>query len=137
MEVDKKKMVIVAVAVICILLAVVITAKRLTTSEYGSTADISESEMIWVKCINPKCNTEYEMSKKAYFSAMQSGNTSVPVGAMNLIRCEKCSKDSIVKADKCEKCGHVFAQGTVPNDYQDRCPKCKYSNIEDLRNQAQ
>jgi len=133
MEESKKKMIMTAVAVVCLLLAVVITAARLMKPKHGSIDDIPDSEMIWVKCINPKCNATYQMSKKKYLLAMQSNDSQLPDGGIKLLKCEKCGKNSIVKAIKCEKCGHVFVEGEVPNDYYDRCPKCKYSKIEEAK----
>jgi predicted Zn-ribbon and HTH transcriptional regulator len=137
MEEGKKKMVMVAVAVICLLLAGVITAVRLMKPKAGTVDSIPDSEMIWVKCINPKCNATYEMSLKKYMLAMQSDNTPLMDGATKFIKCEKCGKNSIVKAIKCEKCGYVFAEGEVPRDYYDRCPKCGYSKIEEAKKQLQ
>ena len=136
MEEEKKKMIMIAAIVICLLLAAVITAMRLMKPGAGSIESISESEMMWVKCINPKCGAEYQMSVKDYYAAMQGGGDTVPDGQTRLGRCKECGRDSLVKAIKCKKCGHVFVEGSVPDDFSDRCPKCKYSEIEDLRNQA-
>ena len=51
--------------------------------------------------------------------------------------CDKCGKATVLQAIKCENpdCGKVFIIGSVPNDFQDRCPECKYSKTEEIRNQ--
>jgi predicted nucleic acid-binding Zn-ribbon protein len=32
--------------------------------------------------------------------------------------------------NKGEKCGAVFVEGTVSDDFADKCPECGYSKIE-------
>lgn len=52
------------------------------------------------------------------------------------LKCEKCGQPSAYAAVKCGKCGLVFEAGAVKNDFPDKCPKCKYSKIEDERKKA-
>jgi hypothetical protein len=102
----------------------------------GSGIDsIPDSEMIWVKCNNSKCNAEYQMGKKAFYKAQQERFNPMARTAPPLT-CEKCGKDSLFQAVKCANpaCGAVFIQGiSGQNDFPDRCPKCGQSETEEIR----
>jgi len=130
-----KNVIYAVVIAACILVAVVVFMK---TRGGGSTGidSISDSEMIWMKCRS--CNHAYEMSYKEYNKQIQEKMTASPTAMMvtPLLTCEKCGKDRASKAVKCAnaKCGEVFIEGSVPNDFPDRCPKCKHSAVEDSRN---
>ena len=50
--------------------------------------------------------------------------------------CTKCGKPSVYKAFKCNKCEKVSLYGAVPNDFGDRCPECKFSQMEADRKAA-
>jgi hypothetical protein len=49
------------------------------------------------------------------------------------LTCTKCGKNSVFKAEKCPTCSEIFFTGSIPNDFPDRCPKCKHSKTEDIR----
>jgi phage FluMu protein Com len=121
------------VIAICILGAVVVFMHRRSAGN-GGINSLSDSKMLWVKCT--KCNQSYEMSEKQYYHDVQEkakANTS-PMPITMPLTCEKCGKDGIRRAIKCEQCGEVFFANTVPADFEDRCPKCKHSAIEAGRN---
>jgi len=126
----------IGIIVVCLVLAVVITVTRLTGGEEGTIDDIPDDVMIWVKCMNPKCNAEYEMSKKEFYQLQSETATDASSNTIQMVRCKKCGKESLVKAIKCEKCGKVFVEGVVQNDFTDRCPFCGYSKIEEMRKKA-
>jgi hypothetical protein len=92
-------------------------------------------DAIWVKCKNPNCGAEYQMSQTAYYKYLgkhrdpASPKTPSPV-------CKICGQESIALAVKCEKCGSVFFKGAVPHDFADKCPKCNYSKTEEERKKA-
>lgn len=117
----------------CILVAVVVFVK--TRSGGGSTGidSISDTEQVWVKC--KSCNAAYEMSKRQYHKdineKMQANATAMILTPP--LTCQKCSKNMVFLAEKCLTCNEVFFVGSIPNDYPDRCPKCKHSKTEDLR----
>lgn len=138
MEVEKKKAIMIAIIVVCLILAVVVTVARYTGGTEDSLEGIPDDVMIWVKCMNPKCNAEYEMSKKAYYLYLQGKDAPEVDGIIQLAGCKECGKESLTKAVKCEKCGEVFMEGAVTGDFPDRCPnpECKYSKIEEIRKQA-
>jgi predicted Zn-ribbon and HTH transcriptional regulator len=98
-------------------------------------SQISDDEMTWVKCNNPACGAEYEMGKRKYYEDVEEKAQANPMAMTSPpLTCEKCGKNSIYRAIKCENCGNVFIEGiSGANDLSDRCPKCKHSAIEDSR----
>jgi phage FluMu protein Com len=126
-----KNLIYAGVIGVCVLLAVVVFVK--TRGGGSGINDLSDSEMTWVKCL--KCNQGYEMSLKQYITQVSEKSMAnpSPMPVTLPLTCEKCSKDGIVKACKCEKCGEVFREGAVQNDFPDRCPKCKHSATEAKR----
>ena len=134
MEDSKKKPIMIGVIVVCLGVAGAVTLMR--SSGGGSGNDgISDDKMTWVKCSNPSCNAEYDMSEKAFYKAQQErfnpmARTTPP------LTCEKCGKDSLFQAVKCANpaCGIVFIRSIAgANDHFDRCPKCKQSETEESR----
>jgi predicted Zn-ribbon and HTH transcriptional regulator len=121
-----------AVIVVCILVAVLVFVKTRGGSA-GGVQSIDESEQIWVKC--RQCGQSYQMGKKQYYEELEEKARANPTPMMitPLLTCQKCGKDGIMKAHKCEKCGEVFFENSVPNDFADRCPKCKHSETEAIR----
>ncbi len=97
---------------------------------------ISDDKMTWVKCNNPKCKAEYQMSEKEYFKSMEERFNPM-ARTVPALTCEKCGKDSLFRACKCVNpaCGVVFFRDSVPNDLFDRCPECGHSETEDIRKQ--
>ena len=73
------------------------------------------------------------MSLKEYYKFVTANAN--PMGPAPALTCEKCGQPSVYKAEKCQNpaCGNVFRSGSVPNDFQDRCPKCKQSATEEIR----
>ena len=102
---------------VCILLAVVVFVK--TRGGGSGINDLSDSEMTWVKCL--KCNQGYEMSLKQYITQVSEKSMANP------------SPMPVTLPLTCEKCGEVFREGAVQNDFPDRCPKCKHSATEAKR----
>lgn len=125
-----KNTIYIIVIVICFLAAAVV-AYKFILSPGGS--GISDSEMTWVKCNNPACKAEYEMSLNSYMAEVKKRmNPMMP--QTPAIKCKECGKDSVYKAIKCPYCGTVFIEGiSGANDFQDRCPNCKKSAIEESR----
>lgn len=125
-----KNLIYAGVIGVCILVAAVVFMK---TRSGGSSTEISATEMTWVKCL--KCGEGYEMSLKDYYDqvAEKSRANPSPLPVTLPLTCQKCSKDGIVKAFKCEKCQEIFRANSVPNDFEDRCPKCKHSATEAKR----
>ena len=132
MEDSRKKPIMIGVIVVCLVGAGLYTFAR-RGGGGGGISSIPESEMIWVKCNNPDCKAEYQMSKREYYEEQKKlfnpvARTTPP------LTCKECGKASLYKAVKCENCGYVFIEGiSGQNDFSDRCPKCKHSATEDSR----
>lgn len=128
MEEGPKKALMIVLVLVFLAAAGIITWK--TRSGGGSI--LKGSTMMWVKCNNPDCGTEYQITEKEYLDFIREnaipGFASVPA-----MTCQKCSEKSAFAAIKCEKCGTVFIRGTVEGPFEDKCPKCGYSQIEERR----
>ncbi len=120
------------VIIVCILGAVVVFVSRRGKSS-GGIDSIADSKMTWVKCA--KCNQSYEMSEKQYYKELEEMAKAhpSPMPMAYPLKCQKCGQEAVRKAFKCEKCGEVSFENSVPNDFADRCPKCKHSAIEASR----
>ena len=131
MEESKKKPIMIGVIIVCLAVAGIITYSR---SGGGDSIDsIPDEEMVWVKCNNPACKAEYQMSKKAYYKNIAEIANVMSPTAPPLV-CEKCGENSVFLAEKCPKCGVVFFSNAAgPNDFSDRCPECGFSATEDSR----
>ena len=131
MEDSKKKPIMIGVIIVCFAVAGLVFFTRGSGS--GGIDDIPDDKMTWVKCNNPSCKAEYEMSEKQYFKAMAKRFNPNPNAGPPPLTCEKCGKESVFQAVKCvnPSCGEVFFR--VTNDFFDRCPKCKQSETEEIR----
>ena len=132
MEESKKKAVMIGVIVACVAVAGVVTYIRYSGSSSGIEG-IPAGEMMWVKCSNKACNAEYQISKRDYYQFMKEHAN--PLASAPPMVCQKCGKDSVYAAVKCEnpQCGTVFFENSVRGDFPDRCPKCGYSATEESR----
>jgi len=130
MEEGKKKTVMLILIVGCLVVAGAVTFT--TRSGGGGIGSISKSEKILVMCSNPDCEAEYETGKKAYYEFVQKNMNPMSMAAPPM-PCNECGEESIYKAIKCGKCGTVFFENSVPNDFADRCPECEYSEIDERR----
>ena len=125
-----KNTVYAVVIVICIVGAVVVFISRRGGNKGMN--QLSDTEMTWVKCM--KCNQSYEMGLKQFYRESQEklqNRSGQPIALP--LTCQKCGQDGIRKAFKCAKCGEVSFENSVPNDFPDRCPKCKNSATEASR----
>jgi hypothetical protein len=127
MDQAAKKPIMIGIIVGCLIIAGAITFMARSGNKVpGSFA----GKQIWVKCRD--CGATYQISKKAYFDYQQEHDDPTSP-AVPVMVCRECGKKSVYRAVKCEKCGKIFEFGTVPNDYQDRCPECGYSKKETER----
>lgn len=128
---DKKKITLILIALVCCLLLAAVIILTTRSGDLTSIPDL-KGEMTWVKCDNPDCGISYEMARQDYYQLVdkkqrETGSINVPP-----IACEKCGKESLFRAVKCEKCQAVFfyVSGSV-EDYADRCSECGFSKLED------
>lgn len=131
MDEEKRKPIMIGVIVVCLIGACVVLFNTLSGGE-GGINSIPEGEATWVKCNNPACNAEYQMSKREYFKELQKANPTAM--SQPALVCKECGKKSLYRAVKCENCGKVFFwHASGANDFADRCPHCKYSAEENKR----
>jgi hypothetical protein len=132
MEDSKKKPIMIVVIVACLGIAGLVTFRGGNEGGYES---IPEGDMQWVKCNNPACNAEYQMSKREYYKALEENPNMNPMAQGPVpITCKECGKPSLFAAVKCSNpdCGEVFIEGSAgPGDYHDRCPECGLSETEE------
>ena len=95
------------------------------TSIRRSVIDTAGNEKIWFKCVNPKCQASF-----AFTATEVSKQQSNELG-QQAFKCRDCGENSASMAQKCRKCDEIFIMKMVPG-YRDRCPKCKYSYIEEM-----
>ncbi|MHC4154548.1 MAG: hypothetical protein ACYST6_06460 [Planctomycetota bacterium] len=130
MEHRVRKQVLIGVVVVCFVLAGAITV--ITSSSRRRGGGRTSREKIWVMCRNPKCGAEHQIEYDDYFQYIvqhrdRFSDVEPPM------TCEKCGEPSVYEAIKCAKCGLLFEPGSVPNDVEDKCPKCGYSTLQEQR----
>jgi hypothetical protein len=125
-----KNTVYAVVIVVCLVLALVIFLMTRSGGS-GGAGQLKPGEMMWVKCNNPDCKAEYQIDKKDYWTGIEEKVKVNPLSSQTpALVCQKCGKESLFWAVKCENCGKMFFYGVVPSDFADRCPNCKYSKTE-------
>jgi len=134
MEDSKKKPVMIAVIVVCLGVAGAITYLRSGGSD-GGINSLPDDKMTWVKCNNPDCKAEYQMSEKEFLKELQKRINPAAMQSTPALVCQKCGKPSVYQAYKCgnPSCNTIFFANSVPNDFPDRCPVCKRSETEEIR----
>jgi phage FluMu protein Com len=127
-----KNVIYAVVIAVCLLVAVVVF--MMTRSGGGAGLDsIDESEQVWVKCRS--CGAAYQMGKKQYYEELNEKAKASTTAMMFTppLTCQKCTKNSVFLGEMCEHCNEVFFPNSVPNDFPDKCPKCKRSKTEESR----
>lgn len=133
MEESAKKSIMIGVIVVCLVLAAAIALK--TRRREGPNLEGYKDDTVLVLCRNPNCGAQNEMNAKKYFEFFITHK--VPRGApLPAMTCKECGEPSVYRAVKCEKCGFVFELGSKPRDFEDRCPDCGYSKLQEARKKA-
>lgn len=133
-----KNNIYIIVILVCLLLAGIIGYKYTFSGGGGGGIEgISEDSMLWAKCRNPACKAEYEIGEREYLE-FQKENFDPLAREAAALTCKQCNEPSVYEAVKCgnTSCGIVFERDSVPNDFSDRCPKCKYSEMEESRKRS-
>jgi phage FluMu protein Com len=129
MEDSAKKAVLITIIVVCLAAAGVITYMTMGGGGTGG----GKIDMVWVKCNNPSCGHEYQMSPKEYSDLVYKNDPrAVMMYGAQPLKCPKCGENSVFAAIKCEKCGKVFFPGTVEGQFDDKCTGCGYSKKEEM-----
>jgi ribosomal protein L40E len=128
MDPNIKKPLLISVTVACVVLAAAIT--YMTRSGTDAPPDYLAQEMTWVRCRKPDCEAFYQINLRDYHVHVQKHHD-WQVDEAPPLTCTKCGEPSVYRAVKCRKCELVFEMGSIPSDYNDRCPKCRYSKLEE------
>lgn len=129
---ETKKFLAIIVAVICLGIAGTVTYKSFFDGGGGLEAT-RDMALLCTTCGG------FEIPMKE-FQDIMSKNTQdmmMPMlggpGAITIM-CPKCHKKTCYMAQKCQKCKNIFVFGQAKDpQYPDRCPKCKFSEIEDMQ----
>jgi predicted Zn-ribbon and HTH transcriptional regulator len=127
-----KNLIYAVIIAVCILVAGVVFMKTRSGGS-GGIDSVDENAMVWMKCRG--CNQSYEMPQKQYYEEVSEAmkTTSTAMMFTPPLTCQKCGQKKAFLAEKCPNCGEIFFTGSIPNDFPDRCPKCKHSKTEDSR----
>ena len=125
MDEDKKKIIMIAAAVGCVVLAVGITFFTSGgSSKSGSTGDIP--------MLCDSCGAVYEIDRDEFREEMRKlGPQMMMMRGPVVLQCKECGEQAAYRAMKCPECDEVFVLGDAEDEqYQDRCPECGHSDIE-------
>jgi hypothetical protein len=128
MEENAKKTLMIVVSIVCIAAAGFFIYRSMGGGS-AAPGTATAAGKRWVKCNNPKCGNEYEITAKEYtdFVNQNGGPRQFMMSGAVPMKCPKCNEASVFAAMKCEKCGKVFFPGTVEGKPEDTCPGCGYS----------
>ena len=140
MDAEKKKPIMIAIVIGCLVLAGVIT--MLTSKSDESGKKFHPKDEIQMLCVNPDCNAEFTMVRKDYDEQMMIASQGIPMMSRIMsppaLTCPQCEQQSAYKAIKCNQCEYVFMSGEAEDEmWPDRCPECDYSEQEQKRDQKQ
>ena len=136
-----KKNVSIIVIVVCLLVTSFMAYLSVSGSSTSGLKGIDADAKTWVMCKNSACKASSEMGEREFTAALvvAAQNSDPGRRASAGLSCEKCGKSSMYRAVKCPQsaCQSVFLRGSVPNDLNDRCPKCMVSQTEEIRKARQ
>jgi phage FluMu protein Com len=120
------------VIAVCLLVAVLIFVLTRSGGS-GGIKTIDAGAQVWVKC--KSCGAAYQMGKREYYEELNEKVKASPTAMMLTppLTCQKCTKPAVLLGEMCEHCNEVFFLNSVPNDFPDKCPKCKISKTEESR----
>ncbi len=126
MDEDKKKILIIVIAVVCLIAAGMVLKSTFSSSKHEIT-----NEPVWILCTNAKCKSQYSLEQDEFQRLMKGDNRIMSLSGP-FLKCSKCGKRSAHFACKCidEHCGFVFMPDNQTSGYPDKCPKCGTSAIE-------
>ena len=139
MEEDKKKILMIVIAVVCL-----VAAGMIIKSNVAPSRPKPSNVPVWLVCGNTSCNAQYSIEREEFQEQMRESMVAGggPMAMMQpVLTCQQCSKKTAFPAAKCvnEDCGNAF----VPNPqlrqqggYPDKCPKCGTSATEQRKLEA-
>jgi DNA-directed RNA polymerase subunit RPC12/RpoP len=129
MDEAKKKKITLAIAIVCILGAAFVTFRNVFKPDNSGIDGLKPGVMFLMKCNNPDCGHKYEIDRKEFYEHAQKFPMA---GQIPPMACPKCNKASAFHVYRCAKCGNEFF-AVSSKDYEDRCPKCSFSQMEQDR----
>jgi len=135
MDDNVKKPLMVVIVIVCFLGAGYFVFKNFGGGDKGTEIDeaFSADDMTWMMCED--CKNAYQTNTRQLHKNMQE-NIDPATNTARPLPCPKCGAEKCWKAIKCEECGEMFYEGTVPNTYSDTCPKCNFSKSKKAREEA-
>ena len=132
MEENRRKVVLVALAVACFAGAAVVFVMNRSK---GGDLDVFKGQVILLMCKKSECGHVFEMDKKQYYEYLEANRDPTTLSSPPA-QCPECGENSGVRAVRCEKCEEVFFYGAVQGMYRDTCPKCSFSREKEDRLKA-
>ena len=127
-----KNTIYVIIIAVCLLAAILIFIKG-RSGDSGGLESMERGVLFWVMCRNPKCKAAYQIDRVDYHTQIREKGRANPMSMQTPpLTCQKCQENSIFRAFKCPKCEHMFFYGNT-TDFDDRCPKCGFSKMQDDR----
>ena len=109
-----QKRIAIVVSVLCSVAAVLIVVRNVFHHRAGA-GSLKAGERVWIQCRAPDCGAAYEMEKKDYFMQVEEERRANPrlenLPTAPPVTCQKCGRETAIRAVKCEKCGHLFPYG--------------------------
>jgi hypothetical protein len=93
MDESKKKPIMIGVIVVCLTAAGIIAYTTSSGRSGGIPPDFA-TKMTWVKCRNPNCEHEYEITLKEYYEYLEKHSDPSMMMAPALV-CTKCGEESV------------------------------------------
>jgi len=135
------KNVSITVIAVCLLVTAFMVYRSVSGSSTSGLKGIDPDAKTWLMCKNSGCKASKEMGERDFTAALMAMAKNAEPGKRSNagLSCEKCGKSSVYRAVKCQQstCQTVFLYGSVPNDLNDRCPKCNVSQTEEIRKARQ
>jgi ribosomal protein L40E len=99
-------------------------------AEYLRPREDDHAAMGWMMC--RECGAKYKMKLKQWQAVAESYVKEHPDSRTPPpLVCQQCGQKTAYRAIECGKCGSIFKAGWKGPDYYDRCPQCKFSQVEE------
>ena len=123
MDEEKKKTVMIAIIIVCLVLAAGIFI--LSRPDAGPNKGP-------VRMLCEECDATFKMGREEFKKALQAtGKLSMMNPVPIPLKCIECGEEEAAYyACTCRQCKVIFIEDTTSGDYKDRCPECGYSAIE-------
>ncbi len=122
---------------LCLVAGFFLVWRHLSQRTVEGVASIEPGQALVVLCVNSSCQYQSQMDKRSYYEEVEKRLRANPQQSQPALICSQCGKNSVYRGVQCPSCDHAFRYGGVPHDAADRCPKCRYSQMEmDRKNQG-